>query len=129
MALLKLDGIATRAGHERIGNPAQAAGIGYIPDRIAHDRAPEGVESCLTRVMDNELMVLSCHREEGFSGSPVFALIKGERRVVGVVTARSERAGVPVLYASVPHLRMHDIIWSKMQGTHQIRMISRATGN
>lgn len=127
MALLKLEGIATRTGHERIGDPTAANGLGTIPAEISHDRSPQGTESCLTRTLEDDIMVLSCHREEGFSGSPVFSSIEGERRIVGVVTARSERAGVPVLYAAIPHLRIDEIIWQKMRGDHQVKMISSSS--
>jgi protease YdgD len=127
MALIKLDGIATRSGFEVLGDPARSGGIGYITARLREDRSPEGLETCLVKVMANDILALSCYREEGFSGSPVFAMIDGVRRVIGVVTARSDRRGALVLYASIPHLRIKDIIWSNMRGDDQIQVIGNSS--
>mgnify|MGYP000188585317 CR=1 FL=1 len=125
LALVKLDGIATRTGYQTVGDPDEKDGLVKIPAKLGRDRAPEGQEVCLDRTFRNGLMLLSCHRDEGFSGSPVFAQVEGMRRIVGVVTAKSKRANVPVLYAVVPSFALHRVVWKSHLGDHQIKSIAR----
>jgi protease YdgD len=124
IALIRLNGIATRSTFEHIGNPTQTSGIAFIPESLASDRSLTGSEECLSRLLNNGLLVLSCDRDKGFSGTPVFAMIDGARKAVGVITARGDRAGVPVLYAVVPHLAISDIVWRKGNAEHQVRLIA-----
>jgi protease YdgD len=124
VALIRLDGIATRSTFEDIGSPTQTSGIAFIPKSLSPDRSLTGSEECLSRLLNNGLLVLSCDRDKGFSGTPVFSMIDGTRKAVGIITARGNRAGVPVLYAVDPHLTISDIIWRKGNAEHQTKLIA-----
>lgn len=120
LALIKLDGIATRKSFEKIGYPAESGTISYMPLSIGPDRAPRDLENCLTKILENDLVLLSCNRDEGFSGSPVFYNHNGERYILGVVTAKSLRSGIRVLYATIPRRKITKMIWQNDLGTYQI---------
>lgn len=64
----------------------------------AHDRAeaPSLQEAC--KVMDRRrgVLVMSCAADFGASGAPVFSMDSGEPRIVSLISAKAESAGVPV---------------------------------
>lgn len=123
VALIRLDGIATRSSFEVIGDPPGPDTIAYLPLKIGGDRAPYGSENCLNKVLESDLILLSCSRDEGFSGSPVFYNKNGKRYLGGVVTAKSTRSGTAVLYATIPVVGLPEVIWRKNPEAHQTKKL------
>lgn len=78
--------------------------------------APHEGEPCEVSYEDNGVMVLACSRERGASGSPVYSMIDGERRLTGVVSADGTRSGEPVLFAVGPLDVIEDLVWLSKSG-------------
>lgn len=77
-------------------------------------------DPCEVHHQDQGVMVLMCERKKGASGSPVYGLVDGQRRVVGVVSAAGERDTEKVVYASSPIRSMPKLEWTHTR--------TRATG-
>lgn len=125
IALVRLDGIATRSGFEQLSNRVKIDDRVKIPRAISHDRSPQGSEECLSHILPNKLMILSCSRDEGFSGSPVFIVEDGVRKVAAVVTAKSQRRQRNVLYAVVPQIKLSEIVWQRESASFQTQRLTK----
>jgi len=79
--------------------PADAAPFTLISYRRDRAHALTRQEGCDLRGRDSGVMALGCDVTFGASGSPLFAEVDGERRLVGVITARSQSAGQPIAWA------------------------------
>ncbi len=62
---------------------------------------PSREENCAILARDAAVLVLSCSVDHGSSGAPIFALHRGEVRVVSVVSARARWEGRDVSLAAV----------------------------
>lgn len=125
VALLKLDGLATRSHIVSIDNPNPGQTNSYIHGQIAPDRAPVGRERCDTAILQNGIMVLSCYRENGFSGSPVIQVADDGVEIVAIVAANTVRAGQRVLYAVPPLPVLEKMIWKRGLAAHQSALVAR----
>jgi protease YdgD len=77
------------------GRPALTL-ISYRQDRA---NALTRQEGCVLRGADRHVMALGCDVTFGASGSPLFAEIGGERRLIAVISAMSEAQGIPIAWA------------------------------
>lgn len=78
-------------------------------------------EPCDVDYEDEAIMILSCSRERGASGSPVYGLINGSRRLVGVISADGLLSGNKILFAVNPLAVVDDLVWvSKSDQPHPL---------
>lgn len=108
VALLRLSTFVPEAS-DTIAHPnKEDRFVALLPG--SNDSPLEG-EPCEVSYEENGIMVLACSRERGASGSPVYSMIEGERRLTGVVSADGSRSGKPVLFAIDPLEVIKDLVW------------------
>ncbi len=97
---LKVPIPADKAAPFKVAPAAAARGkltlISYRRDR-AHALTRQ--EGCDLRAADRAVLALGCDVTFGASGSPLFATVGGETRIVAVVSAMSRDKTVPIAYA------------------------------
>lgn len=108
VALLRLD--------EFLDGPFDSlASLNPQDEYIALLPATEGdqflAEPCKASYEKDNVVVLSCARAEGSSGSPAYSLINGERRLVAVVSANGSLNNKPVTFAVGPMGLLDGIQW------------------
>lgn len=103
LALLELDR-PIRNGHVRPFRTQTRIHAGQDVQVVSYARersdAPSREESCRVLTRDDAILVLSCAVDFGASGSPVFATVEGETRIVSVISAKAEWQGQPVALAA-----------------------------
>ncbi|MDO6584877.1 trypsin-like serine protease [Salipiger sp. 1_MG-2023] len=75
--------------------PAPSKGADLSVVSYAHDRseAPSLQGLCQVLAKEAQMLVLSCPVDFGSSGSPVFAFVDGEPRIVSVISAKARALG------------------------------------
>mgnify|MGYP001627754734 CR=1 FL=1 len=112
VAALRLDGVIS-GGYETVVLPPQdLAYVGLLP--VAENATEFNAEACPVRVEEGAVLVLECARPPGTSGSPIFALVEGKRRVVGVVSAGGTGAGgAPLTFGTSVVEAFPDLEWMR----------------
>ncbi len=108
IALVRLES-PIKSAFEAVGEPDRVQSYVALPPDA------EGSffvgEPCEVQFEPNDIMVLSCARDFGASGSPVFMMIGGKRSVVGVVSAKGTRRQEDIVFAASPLPVLDDLIW------------------
>ena len=68
-------------------------------------------EPCKAQYEANNIVLLSCARMKGTSGSPGYALVNGERRVVAVISATGTQDNAPITFAVNPMGLLSSLKW------------------
>lgn len=108
IALLRLD-VEVTGGVEFMGELDKTQSmIALLP---VTDDAEFAGEPCEASYEDNGIVVLSCERAKGASGSPAYSLINGERKVVAVISANGRRNDANITFAANPLLSLPNLRW------------------
>lgn len=99
VALLELESpirLANVQPFDTAGRPRKGSSVGVVS--YAHDRSetPSLQEVCHVLARQKGTLILSCEVDFGSSGSPIFAEVDGEPRIVSVVSAKATVRGRPV---------------------------------
>lgn len=107
VALLRLDRFAGRGADSVAAPDRNVDHVALLPESPLD---PFEGEPCAVD-FDDAILILSCSRARGASGSPVYGLVDGERRIVGVISSDGSRSGDPVVFAVSPVSVMRDLDW------------------
>jgi protease YdgD len=108
VALVRLE-TPIKSSFETVGVPDRAQSYVALPP--AADGAFIVGDPCEVQFESNGIMVLSCARDFGASGSPVFMMVGGQRRVVGVVSAKGTRRSEDIVFAASPLPVFDALVW------------------
>jgi len=99
VAALRLSGIIGAGFESVVLPPSDLAYAGLLP--VGEDATSLNAEACPARSEQGAVLVLECARPPGTSGSPIFAMVEGRRRVIGVVSAGGTGAeGKPLTFGT-----------------------------
>jgi hypothetical protein len=73
--------------------------------------SPMAAEACDVDFRNDGSLSLGCERDFGVSGSPIFDMIGGERRIVGVVSAKANKSDESIILGAVPWDVFRDLTW------------------
>lgn len=99
LALLQLDHpIRTTAVRPfgTVSNVPQDEPVGVVSYALNREDAPSFQEYCSIIGEKKGVLVTSCSVDFGSSGAPIFRFVRGEARIVSIVSAKAELLGRPV---------------------------------
>jgi len=99
VALLKLTEFASEVSDDISLVDPSASYVALLPARETD--VFEG-EPCEVTYEENGLMVLECARDRGASGGPVYSMIGGSRKLVGLISADGKTSEGSVVFAVNP---------------------------
>lgn len=108
VALLKLTEFTGEASDSIAAVDPDADYVALLP---ADESDVFAGEPCKATYEENGVMVLACSRERGASGSPVYSMIDGSRKVVGVISADGRLSDERVLFAINPIGLLERLEW------------------
>jgi hypothetical protein len=73
--------------------------------------SPMAAEACDASFRKDGAISLKCERDFGVSGSPIFDMINGERRIVGVVSAKAKTSQGAITLGAAPWAVFRDLTW------------------
>ncbi|MFZ3584932.1 trypsin-like serine peptidase [Loktanella sp. DJP18] len=89
VALLRLSAPIDGTFEAVFAAPEDLTFVGLLP--IVEGAETFQPDACPVKVEAGNVLVLDCARIPGTSGSPVFAMVEGKRRVIGVISAGGKR--------------------------------------
>lgn len=108
VALLRLSEFAGRETDDVAAMDTSQDYVALLP--ASEDDSFAG-EPCRATYENDEIMVLACSRDEGASGSPVYSLIEGRRKLVGVISADGRLGDQSILFAVNPIPVLEELRW------------------
>lgn len=81
-------------------------------DVVLYDEETEASQRCEGRLMSAKIMRMDCMSRPGKSGSPVYAVVAGKRRIVAVLSSLGKsNSGDSVTFAVPVFPLMNEIVW------------------